>query len=146
MLKTIVIMLIAVMAGTIGDILLAKGMKELGDLSTMNFRGIMDTAFRAITQWKIILGTAMLTMFFILWLAVLSWEDVSVAVPLQALSYVLVALLAKYMLHEQVSPLRWAGIALICIGAFLITKSSDADQKPEPSTASSLQSTINTGG
>ena len=129
MFKTIVIMLLAVTAGTVGDILLAKGMKQLGDLSTMNLRGIMEVAFRAMTEWKIVVGTAMLALFFFLWLAVLSWEDLSVALPMQALNYVLVAVLAKYILHEEVSPLRWGGIALVCIGVMLITKSSTADKK-----------------
>jgi drug/metabolite transporter (DMT)-like permease len=104
-------------------------MKELGDLSTMNLRGILETAVRAMTDWKIVVGTFMLALFFFLWLAVLSWEDLSVALPMQALNYVLVAVLAKYLLHEQVSPLRWAGITLVCIGVVLITKSSTADKK-----------------
>lgn len=131
MLKTIVIMLIAVTAGTVGDILLAKGMKQLGDLSTMNLRGILEVALRAMTEWKIVVGTAMLALFFFLWLAVLSWEDLSVALPMQAINYVLVAILAKYFLSEQISPLRWAGIALVCIGVIMITKSSTSN-KPEP--------------
>lgn len=129
MFKTLTLMLLAVTAGTVGDILLAKGMKELGDLSAMNLRGIMETAIRAMTEWKIVVGTAMLALFFFLWLAVLSWEDLSVALPMQALNYVLVAVLAKYLLHEQISPLRWAGITLVCIGVMLITKSSTADKK-----------------
>ena len=129
MLKTIIIMLLAVTAGTVGDILLAKGMKQLGDLSTMNLRGIMEVAFRAMTEWKIVVGTAMLALFFFLWLAVLSWEDLSVALPMQALNYVLVAVLAKYILHEEVSALRWGGIALVCVGVMLITKSSATDKK-----------------
>lgn len=129
MLKTLVLMILAVSAGTVGDLLLAKGMKELGDLSTMNLRGIMEVAFRAMTEWKIVVGTAMLALFFFLWLAVLSWEDLSVALPMQALNYVLVAVLAKYLLHEQVSPLRWGGIALVCVGVMLITKSSATDKK-----------------
>lgn len=143
MLKTIVIMLLAVTAGTIGDILLAKGMKQLGDLSTMNLRGIMEVTFRAMTEWKIVVGTAMLALFFFLWLAVLSWEDLSVALPMQALNYVLVAVLAKYLLHEEVSPLRWGGIALVCVGVILITKSSTADKKP---TAELAQTIVQTEG
>lgn len=129
MFKTLMLMLLAVTAGTVGDILLAKGMKELGDLSTMNLRGIIEIAIRAMTEWKIVVGTAMLALFFFLWLAVLSWEDLSVALPMQALNYVLVAVLAKYYLHEQVSPLRWAGIVMVCIGVMMITKSSTSDSK-----------------
>ena len=138
--------MLAVTAGTVGDILLAKGMKELGDLSSMNLHGIIDTALRAMTTWKIIVGTAMLAIFFFLWLAVLSWEDLSVALPMQALNYVLVALLAKYLLHEQVSPLRWGGILLVCVGVMLITKSSTAN-KPQPAVAvGAVQSDSRSGG
>jgi drug/metabolite transporter (DMT)-like permease len=146
MLKTILIMLLAVTAGTVGDILLAKGMKELGDLSAMNLRGIIEVALRAMTTWKIIMGTAMLALFFFLWLAVLSWEDLSVALPMQALNYVLVAVLAKYILHEQISPLRWAGIGLVCIGVIMITKSSTAEKQQATELAETVQTESRAGG
>lgn len=129
MLKTIVVMLVAITAGTIGDILLTKGMREIGDLSAMNLRGILNASLQALTNPKLMFGTAMLAVFFFLWLAVLSWEDLSIALPMQALNYVLVAILAKYMLHEQVSPLRWTGIVLVCIGVMLITSSSTGEQQ-----------------
>jgi drug/metabolite transporter (DMT)-like permease len=123
MLKTILVMLIAIIAGTVGDLLLAKGMKELGDLSTMNLRAILDVALKAMTTFKIIFGVLMLAVFFFLWLAVLSWEDLSVALPMQALNYVLVAFLSQYFLGEVISPLRWTGTILVCIGVMLITRS-----------------------
>ncbi|MBT0654276.1 EamA family transporter [Geomobilimonas luticola] len=126
MLKTVVVMLMAVTAGTVGDLLLAKGMKEMGDISAMNLRGILNVAIQALTTPKLIIGTAMLAIFFFLWLAVLSWEDLTVALPMQALNYVLVAFLSQYFLGEVVSPTRWAGTILVCIGVMLITKSSGA--------------------
>ena len=124
MLKTLIVMLLAVSAGTVGDLLLAKGMKELGDLSAMNLRNILQVSYQALTSPKLIIGTIMLAIFFFLWLAVLSWEDLSVALPMQALNYVLVAFLSQYFLGEIVSPLRWTGIIFVCIGVLLITKSS----------------------
>jgi drug/metabolite transporter (DMT)-like permease len=126
MFKTVIIMFMAVSAGTVGDILLAKGMKEMGDISAMNLRGIMDAACKALTSPKLIMGTAMLAIFFFLWLAVLSWEDLSVALPMQALNYVLVAFLSQYFLHETVTPLRWVGTILVCVGVMMITKSGGA--------------------
>jgi len=126
MLKTFTVMLLAVIAGTVGDILLAKGMKEMGYISTMNLLGILNVAFQALTTPKLILGTMMLAVFFFLWLAVLSWEDLSVALPMQALNYVLVAFLSQYFLHEVVTPMRWAGTVLVCVGVMLITKSGGA--------------------
>ncbi|MGA7828241.1 MAG: EamA family transporter [Geobacteraceae bacterium] len=124
MFKTVVVMLLAVSAGTVGDLLLTKGMKELGDISAMNLRGILSAAYQALTSPKLVLGTAMLAVFFFLWLAVLSWEDLSVALPMQALNYVLVAFLSQYFLGEVVTPMRWAGTVLVCIGVIMITKSS----------------------
>jgi drug/metabolite transporter (DMT)-like permease len=126
MFKTVVVMLLAVSAGTVGDLLLTKGMKELGDLSAMNLRGMLSAAYQALTSPKLVIGTAMLAIFFFLWLAVLSWEDLSVALPMQALNYVLVAFLSQYFLGEVVTPMRWAGTILVCIGVILITKSSVA--------------------
>jgi len=126
MFKTATVMLIAVIAGTIGDILLARGMKELGDISAMNLKGILNVALQALTSPKLVLGTAMLAVFFFLWLAVLSWEDLSVALPMQALNYILVAFLSQYFLHEVVTPLRWAGTVLVAIGVIMITKSGGA--------------------
>jgi len=124
MLKTLVVMLIAITSGAIGDIFLTQGMKSFGDLSAMNLRQIFETVLKALTNWRLILGTAMQAVYFGLWLAVLSWEDLSVALPLQALSYIVVAFLAQWFLGENVSPMRWAGISLVCVGVVLITKSS----------------------
>lgn len=124
MLKTLIVMSFAITAGAIGDIFLTQGMKSTGDLSTMSFRQIIDTVFKALTNWRLILGTAMQAVYFGLWLAVLSWEDLSVALPLQALSYVVVAFLAQLYLGEEVGGMRWAGICLICAGVALVTRSS----------------------
>jgi drug/metabolite transporter (DMT)-like permease len=46
----------------------------------------------------------------------LSWADLTYVLPATSLGYVLLALVAKFGLHEQVSPLRWLGIALISGG------------------------------
>jgi drug/metabolite transporter (DMT)-like permease len=124
MLKTLVVMLIAISAGAVGDIFLTQGMKSTGDISSMNLRQIVDTVFKALSNWRLILGTAMQAVYFGLWLAVLSWEDLSVALPLQALSYLVVAFLAQWFLGEHVGGMRWAGISLICVGVALVTRSS----------------------
>jgi len=123
MLKTLIVMLIAITCGAVGDIFLTQGMKSSGDLSTMGLRQIFETVVSALTNWRLILGTTMQAVYFGLWLAVLSWEDLSVALPMQALSYIVVAFLAQWYLGEHVSPMRWAGISLVCVGVIMITKS-----------------------
>ena len=124
MLKTLVVMVIAITAGAVGDIFLTQGMKSTGDISAMGLRQIIDTVFKSLSNWRLILGTALQAVYFGLWLAVLSWEDLSVALPLQALSYLVVAFLAQLYLGENVGGMRWAGICLICVGVALVTKSS----------------------
>ena len=124
MLKTLIVMLMAITAGAVGDIFLTQGMKSSGDISSMGLRQIIDTVFKALTNWRLILGTAMQAVYFGLWLAVLSWEDLSVALPMQALSYIVVAFLAQWYLGENVRSMRWAGICLICIGVAMVTRSS----------------------
>jgi drug/metabolite transporter (DMT)-like permease len=124
MLKTLVVMLIAITAGAVGDIFLTQGMKSTGDISVMGLRQIIDTVFKSLSNWRLILGTALQAVYFGLWLAVLSWEDLSVALPLQALSYIVVAFLAQWFLGENVGGMRWAGICLICVGVALVTRSS----------------------
>jgi drug/metabolite transporter (DMT)-like permease len=124
MLKTLIVMLLAITAGAVGDIFLTQGMKSSGDISAMGLNQIFETVLKALTNWRLILGTAMQAVYFGLWLAVLSWEDLSVALPMQALSYVVVAFLAQWYLGENVTPMRWAGISLVCVGVMMITKSS----------------------
>lgn len=123
MLKTLTVMLLAITAGAVGDIFLTQGMRTFGDISTMGLKQIVVTVCKALTNWRLILGTSLQAVYFGLWLAVLSWEDLSVALPMQALSYVVVAFLAQWFLGEHVSPMRWGGITLVCIGVMLITKS-----------------------
>ena len=124
MLKTIVVMLLAITAGAVGDIFLTLGMKAFGDLSTKGVREMIDLAFRAMTSPKLIIGTILQAAYFGLWLAVLSWKDLSVALPMQALNYVIVAFLSQWYLGESVTLLRWTGIVIICIGVGIVTKSS----------------------
>ena len=124
MLKTLVVMLLAITAGAVGDIFLTQGMKSFGDISAMGLKQIIATVIKALGNWRLILGTALQAVYFGLWLAVLSWEDLSVALPLQALNYILVGFLAQWFLGETVSPMRWGGICLICLGVAMVTRSS----------------------
>jgi drug/metabolite transporter (DMT)-like permease len=126
MLKTLIVMILAITAGAVGDIFLTLGMKSFGDLSTKGVRELIDLAFRALTTPKLIIGTVLQAVYFGLWLAVLSWEDLSVGLPMQALNYVIVAFLSQWYLGESVTLMRWTGIVIICIGVALVTKSSGA--------------------
>src|SRR2546427_12889618 len=65
-------------------------------------------------------GVPLMALSFYALLVLLSWEPISLVIPASALSYVVGTLGAKYMLGEQVSPARWAGVVLVCAGVALV--------------------------
>ncbi|MBW1916821.1 MAG: EamA family transporter [Deltaproteobacteria bacterium] len=123
MTKTLLTLIIAVISVSIGDVLLSHGMKQIGAVSSYQPHALLKLGVQIFSHPTIILGILCLAVFFFLWLAVLSWSDLSFALPLTALSYVLTAFLAQYLLEETVTPIRWAGTVLICMGVALVTKS-----------------------
>jgi multidrug transporter EmrE-like cation transporter len=57
------------------------------------------------------------------WLAALSKAPVSTAYPMLSLGYVVVAAISALWLGETVSAAKVAGIALICVGVILVSRS-----------------------
>lgn len=118
-LKVIIVMLIAVIFGALGDVSLSKGMKIV---DAMNTNSVISTFIATITNPYIIGGIFLLIVFLLLYLASLSWEDLSYVLPLSAADYVLVTLFAYFLLKEDVSPLRWAGSVLVAVGISLVAR------------------------
>jgi uncharacterized membrane protein len=117
--RTIVCLGILVMAGTAGDLALARAMKSVGhvDLTpSCIVRGII-AGCRQAWLW---VGMALHLAAFGSFLALLSWADVSVVVPASALSYITGVAGAKLFLREQINQDRWVGVALIAIGVALV--------------------------
>ncbi|MDD3580579.1 MAG: EamA family transporter [Desulfobacca sp.] len=123
MTKTLLTLIIAIISVSIGDVLLSRGMKQIGAVSSCHPRELLKLGMQIFSHPTIIVGILCLAVFFFLWLAVLSWSDLSFALPLTALSYVVTAFLAQYLLQEDITPIRWAGTVLICMGVALVTKS-----------------------
>ena len=106
-----------VVFGACGDVALSRGMKSLGALSL----GYWTQVFHAIfTPW-VGAGIFLLLAFFVSYLSALSFADLTYVLPSTAVGYILMALLAKFFLHESISPWRWAGIALIAMGVGFVT-------------------------
>jgi drug/metabolite transporter (DMT)-like permease len=116
--KYVVLMLVMLFGGT-GDVLLKLGMKQLGPI---RFNHLVPDLFGALGNPWVIIGILCLIAFFASYLTALSWADLSYVLPATALGYVLVALLSKYLLHENVSAFRWAGVLLISCGVGWVTR------------------------
>ena len=108
-------MLLATLAVSLGEALLAKGMKEPNTVGPGTWAQI-----RAVLNWAVVCGTLLMTTYFGLYMLALKWADLSFVLPLTAISYLLGATLARFYLHEQVTPARWLGAIIITIGVIVV--------------------------
>ena len=96
--------------------MLSHGMKQAGGISLHHLQGVI----LAVRDPWVAGGIVLLLAFFAAYTNALSWADLTYVLPATSLGYVLLALVARFALHEQVSPLRWMGIALISGGVSFV--------------------------
>jgi drug/metabolite transporter (DMT)-like permease len=106
--RYVVLGVVAVTA-PIGDALLSAGMTKVGPVS-LDHLSLLITALKTP---QILLGITLLIAFFASYLASLSWADLTYVLPATSIGNVIVALLARFWRHEEISPSRWLGILLI---------------------------------
>jgi drug/metabolite transporter (DMT)-like permease len=80
-----------------------------------------DLILTILNPW-VLAGILFLLGFFAAYMIALSWADLTYVLPATSLGYVLLALIAKFLLHEQVTTTRWLGIILISIGVGFVTR------------------------
>jgi drug/metabolite transporter (DMT)-like permease len=116
----LVLYLLIIGAGTGGELCVARAMQAVGEVK--DFRpfallGLVPRILRVRWMW---VGVALMATAFFSLLAALSKQDVSLVVPVTALSYGAGALGGRLFLGEQVTPRRWAGVLLVCGGVALV--------------------------
>ena len=97
-------------------------MRDFGAVTLDNAHQLVITL---LNPW-IVLGVLMLIGFFGSYLSALSFADLTYVLPATSLSYILMVLLAKFFLHEQVSLWRWFGVALIVTGVGFVAGGPEA--------------------
>ncbi len=117
--RILLIMLAAVIALTLGETALAKGMKQ-----TARAGGdwIAQALAVACNGW-VGAGATLLGLHLVLYLMALRRADLSFALPLTAASYPLSALMARFYLREDVGTARWIGTLLITAGVAIVALS-----------------------
>jgi drug/metabolite transporter (DMT)-like permease len=123
-LKVYVFLALMVMFGPLGNVLLGKGMKHLGGPAVSNPAGLVQFLTQLSESRAIWLGMVCLIAFFAAYMLVLSWADYSYVQPASALAYGMVALLGHFLLGEVVTPVRWMGVLIICLGVFVVGHTS----------------------
>jgi uncharacterized membrane protein len=130
--KTFLTILVMVIAGPVGNVFLGKGMKQVHPLMLWPPSQLLHSALRIFTTIPIWMGISSLITFFIAYMLVLSWADYSFVQPASSVAYGVVALLGYLVLGEKVSGLRWTGIAIICLGVFVVSRTGQRTAHPEP--------------
>src|SRR5204862_3026590 len=113
-----------------GDILVSKGMKQVGEITTANPAELLRTGIRAARNPFVVGGVLGLAVYFFSFSIVLSWADVSLVVPISAISFLLTTFVAQRSLGEHVTPQRWIGTILIVIGVILVARSQPSAALP----------------
>ena len=124
MIRSLLVFLLFILSSTGGEIAITYGMKETGEPERLRPKQLLVFLGRALRNVWFWAGIPQLALSFYLLLLLLSWEPISLVIPASALNpYVFGTLAAKYILREQISPRRWAGVALVCAGVVLVALS-----------------------
>jgi drug/metabolite transporter (DMT)-like permease len=107
-------------ATTIGELLQAKGMRRHGEIRDFRPGALGRAAALLARNWLVAASIVAMAISFFAYLGLLTVAELSFAVPATAITYVLETLLAKYVLGERVTWLRWAGAALVIGGVALV--------------------------
>jgi uncharacterized membrane protein len=107
-----------VIFGSLGDVCLKRGMAAFPDITLANW----TILFHAIFNPRVALGIGLLIAFFVCYLSSLSFADLTYVLPATSVGYIGMAFLARFFLHEQISPLRWTGILLIAVGVGFVAR------------------------
>ena len=129
MTKILAILIAGLVCEAIGVVFLSKGLKQIGEVKQVNAPEVWRAVKAGATNGNILLGVALETAFFIVLLVLLSRSDVSFIWPLTAMGFVLTTLTAKFLLQEEIPPLRWLGVLLIMLGAGIITWTEKAKER-----------------
>jgi len=135
MYKFLIILLAGLVLEAIGVVLLGHGLHQIGEVQRVTAGEIARLIGRGATNRYILLGIAFEAAFFGVLLYLLSQKDVSLVWPLTSLGFVITALAARFIRHEEVSALRWSGVALIVLGAAVVAWSEQRKTSAAPADA-----------
>src|SRR5882672_10290876 len=138
MIKILLILLFGLACESTGVILLKKGMTHIGDINGYALAEMFRVFKAGATSPQILLGVFFEAVFFGCLLLLMNKSDISFLWPLTALSFVFATLAAMWFLGENVSLIRWIGVALVMLGAAFISYSEHAKKPTTPTSQSQV--------
>jgi drug/metabolite transporter (DMT)-like permease len=119
----IAMILLSVALAAVAQLTLKTGMNHVNDELAPATFSLSGRSLRVLVGQPFVWGGLFLFgVSALVWLVVLSRASLSFAYPFAALTYVSILLFDHFVLDEQVPALRWAGVACIALGIFLISR------------------------
>lgn len=119
---------IAVLAASLGDISLKKGVQNIQAVVGMNPGKLAVFVEHAVTDVWLLAGIALMIIHFTAFVKALKMAALSLVVPLRSASYILTTLLAQYFLHENVTGIRWLAVLVILVGVSMVGRSAEPSE------------------
>jgi len=110
-----------VLAGAAGDVSVSRAMKTVGEISDFRPLALLRSGLRAAQNGFLWMGIFWKTVAFFSFLRLVVSAELSWVVPATAISFVIETVAAKYLLHERITAVRWAGALCICLGVGLLS-------------------------
>jgi drug/metabolite transporter (DMT)-like permease len=112
---------IIVLSTTVGEVMQAVGMRRHGEIRDFRPNALGRAAATLARNRFVIASVVAMAISFFAYMALLTVAELSFAVPVTSVTFVLETVLAKYILKERVTALRWAGAGLVVCGVALVS-------------------------
>ena len=120
--KSILLILLSIGIAVGGQVLLKLGLNKIGSINVNSLSGLGHLFLGIIKSPMVLTGLFCYVISAAIWLVVLSAVQLSFAYPFIGLTYVLILFISKFVLKEDVNPIRWVGAAIITIGVVVISR------------------------
>ena len=122
LLSSVLLILLSISIAVAGQILLKIGIDRIGVNGIGSTKALISLFSGIIKSPMVLTGLFLYFISAAIWLVILSTVDLSFAYPFIGLSYVLVLILSKFILKEEVNPIRWIGGFIITAGVVIISR------------------------
>ena len=129
--KTYILLVLIVCFGSVGNVLLSRGMKQIGEVRGWSAAELLKLSVTIFTSAWIWMGIVTLLLFLVCFMVVLSWADYSYVAPASAAVFAVVPLLGHLLFGEAVPAIRWVGVVIICLGVGLVGRTAPTTTREE---------------
>jgi len=117
------LILLGVLLNATAQLCLKQGMRQVGQFA-FSLSNLAPIGFKVALNPFVFTGLVCYVVSVVVWLLALSRVEVSYAYPLLSVGYIVTAFAGQHFFGEALGPMRWAGILVICLGVYLITRSA----------------------